>query len=91
MGTLNSGNVSLQLRRDTAQGWMTENPVLMAGEVGVETDTRKVKVGDGTTTWNSLPYSTSPYIKDGEPYASKTYTELYANPNSTAGGSFYFA
>ncbi len=46
----------LRLRHDTAANWTSRNPVLLAGEVGVETDTNKVKVGNGTTAWNSLPY-----------------------------------
>jgi len=48
--------VQIQLRNDTAANWTTENPTLAAGEVGVETDTGSVKVGDGTTAWTSLGY-----------------------------------
>lgn len=44
-------------RHDFAGAWLSENPVLMAGEVGWETDTRKSKLGDGVTTWNDLPYT----------------------------------
>jgi hypothetical protein len=33
------------------------NPVLAAGEMGLETDTKKMKIGDGATAWNSLHYS----------------------------------
>lgn len=49
----------IQLRRGTAAEWSAANPVLSAGEVGVERETGvspKLKVGDGTTAWNSLPY-----------------------------------
>ncbi len=46
----------IQLRRGTAAAWAAENPVLDAGESGFETDTRKFKIGDGTTAWNSLQY-----------------------------------
>ena len=45
------------IRRDTAARWTSANPVLLAGEVGYETDTRKQKVGDGVTAWTSLGYS----------------------------------
>jgi hypothetical protein len=31
--------------------------VLAAGEIGVEPDTRKLKIGDGTTAWSSLNYA----------------------------------
>jgi hypothetical protein len=36
--------------------WSNSNPVLMLGEVGVEFDTRKIKIGDGVTSWNDLDY-----------------------------------
>jgi hypothetical protein len=48
--------VRIQLRRGTASEWTTANPVLAAGETGIETDTRKIKFGDGTTAWSSLGY-----------------------------------
>jgi len=43
-------------RRDTAANWSTNNPVLASGEPGYETDSGKMKVGDGTTAWSSLDY-----------------------------------
>ena len=48
--------VNIQLRRGTAAEWTSSNPTLTEGEVGVETDTKKLKVGDGLTVWASLPY-----------------------------------
>ena len=48
--------VQIQLRNDTASNWTTENPTLAQGEVGIETDTRLIKVGDGSTAWNDLDY-----------------------------------
>ena len=47
----------MQQRRSTAAQWTSANSVLAAGEIGVETDTRKFKIGDGTTVWNSLGYA----------------------------------
>ena len=44
------------LRRDTAANWSANNPVLASGEPGYETDTYRMKIGDGTTQWLSLPY-----------------------------------
>lgn len=41
----------------TAAKWTAANPLLQRGELGVETDTRKIKVGDGITYWNDLEYS----------------------------------
>ena len=49
--------IQIQLRRDTAANWTSNNPILAAGEIGVETDTDKTKIGDGTTSWTSLDYS----------------------------------
>jgi hypothetical protein len=45
-----------KLRTDTAANWTTSNPVLLLGEAGFESDTRKFKLGDGTTAWTSLLY-----------------------------------
>lgn len=44
-------------RGGTAAQWTSANPVLLARELGIETDTQKSKYGDGTTAWNSLPYT----------------------------------
>jgi hypothetical protein len=46
----------IQLRRGTAAQWTSANPILASGELGVETDTVKAKIGDGALAWNSLPY-----------------------------------
>lgn len=48
----------IQVRRGTASQWTSANPTLASGEWGFETDTLKTKIGDGTTTWNSLAYAT---------------------------------
>lgn len=44
------------IRNDTSTNWTTANPVLMKGEIGLELDTNRYKRGDGTTTWDLLPY-----------------------------------
>ena len=46
----------LQLRRDGAQQWANVNPILAQGELGIEIDTSRIKIGDGVTSWNSLKY-----------------------------------
>jgi len=46
----------LQLRRDGAQQWANINPILAQGELGIEIDTSRIKIGDGVTPWNSLRY-----------------------------------
>ena len=52
----------IKLRRDTAANWDATNPVLAAGEMGIETDTSLHKFGDGTTAWGALQYSSSSRI-----------------------------
>lgn len=49
--------IKFQLRRDTAQNWFDSNVVLLAGEPGVEIDTGRMKIGNGSSGWNTLPYS----------------------------------
>ena len=49
-------NALQKQRRDTASNWTTNITVLLAGELGYETDTKKFKIGDGTTAWQSLDY-----------------------------------
>jgi hypothetical protein len=46
----------IQVRRGTASQWTSSNPTLSAGEFGFETDTNKLKCGNGATAWNSLAY-----------------------------------
>lgn len=45
-----------QIRRGTADEWNAANPILLAGEMGLETDTRKLKVGNGVDRWSAIPY-----------------------------------
>jgi hypothetical protein len=47
----------IKLRRDTAANWTTEDPILAEGEPGLETDTGRIKYGDGITAWVSLDYA----------------------------------
>lgn len=49
-----------RLRRRTAADWTSTNEVLLNAEGGLETDTRRVKYGDGVTAWNSLAYAATP-------------------------------
>ena len=45
----------LQLRRGSLALWTTSNPVLLSGEVGFETDTKIIRVGNGVSPFLSLP------------------------------------
>lgn len=56
-------NVTLLMRNDPAAKWETENPVLAKGEIGIEIDTRKFKVGDGVTAWVALRYASGGNIE----------------------------
>ncbi len=47
----------IQLRRDTAADWTSNNPTLAAGEFGWESDTNRFKIGTGSAAWNSLEYA----------------------------------
>jgi hypothetical protein len=77
-----ANNSATLLRNDTAANWTTENPVLLQGEVGVETDTRRMKVGDGTTAWNSLLYvGAGSTFKYGRFTLSADQTTNLANTN----------
>tara|TARA_B100000902_G_scaffold399964_1_gene474060 strand:- start:3198 stop:6710 length:3513 start_codon:yes stop_codon:yes gene_type:complete len=76
----------IQVRRDTAANWTSANTVLSAGEMGWESDTGFMKIGDGTTAWSSLSYFT-PSGAD----ANTTYTvgvaQNAANADITLSGS----
>jgi hypothetical protein len=72
----------LNMRRGTAAQWRGINPILATGEPGFESDTKKLKFGDGTTAWNSLPYF---HVDGGE--LSFNCTEAPGKPISPEGGS----
>lgn len=55
-------HTNIRLRRGTAAEWQAVNELLLLGEPGYEKDTGKLKIGDGVTLWNSLPY-----FNDGNP------------------------
>lgn len=70
--------VQIQLRNDTASNWTSANPTLARGELGIEIDTNKLKIGDGTTDWNDLPYSGID-INELIPYVSYTHNQISAS------------
>lgn len=51
-----SVNATLIIRNDVASAWRTKNPILAKGEIGAETDTGLLKIGDGIKNYNSLEY-----------------------------------
>lgn len=46
----------IQFRRDTAAEWTDVDPILSDGELGYELDTKRFKIGDGTSEWTALEY-----------------------------------
>ena len=69
-------NALQKQRRDTASNWTSNNTVLLAGEWGIESDTKKLKIGDGSTAWQSLDYVPIPD------------TNRLLTGNLTVGGNF---
>ena len=72
----------LQLRRDGAQQWANINPILAQGELGIEIDTSRIKIGDGVTPWNSLRYERP---IETESNAANTLVKRDADGNFEAG------
>lgn len=46
----------IQLRNGISSDWSTADPVLSENEIAVDTTINRIKVGDGTTNWNSLSF-----------------------------------
>lgn len=76
--------VQIQARRGTSGAWSSANPTLLSGEIGYESDTGLMKVGDGTTAWNLLRYTaTGPAGRgipgmDGDDGDENTWRDLAA-------------
>jgi hypothetical protein len=67
----------IQIRRGSAAAWTAENPVLESGEFGLESDTGKTKIGNGSTTWNSLTYNYVTYAQIDTTGASVNQTLVH--------------
>ena len=85
----------IQLRGGTAAAWTTANPILAQKEMGIETDTNKIKLGDGTTAWTSLAYfetgevtlsSSQVFTNKTIAYASNTLTGVAPTSQPTLTG-----
>ena len=83
-------SLRIQLRRDTAANWVSNNPILLSGELGIETDTLKFKIGNGSR-WNA---TTSYAFKAGEANGLATLNSSGKIPSSqlpdsiSVGGDF---
>jgi hypothetical protein len=91
----------IRLRSDTSEQWYTADPILAPGEVGVETDTNRLKVGNGYQHWNELLYSYTPLY---DPYSvhitydpvtvvnetnNRLTVNLISNNNTTLNATLY--
>jgi hypothetical protein len=82
------------IRRDTAAAWTAANPTLASGELGGETDTGKLKLGNGSTAWNSLAYQAGVTSVNGNTgvvtglatTAAPTFTGTVVLPSTTSIG-----
>ena len=78
-----------KIRRDTASNWASENTVLSAGEMGLDQTNNFIKMGDGTTAWNSLAQFTQNIenVEDlvGAMFASNTETFISVTYNDADG------
>jgi hypothetical protein len=76
----------IQHRRDTTSNWSSVNPVLAAGEIGYVTsgtDAGKFKIGNGTTAWNSLAFSSGSGGSGGLTLADVSYTHNQNTSSTT--------
>lgn len=87
----------INARRDTAANWTSVNPTMALGEIGLETDTARMKFGDGSTAWTSLVYTpdlpgcrviritSSTTVANGAaiPFNGEDYDDLSFHDNST--------
>lgn len=82
MGENSTLKSRLVLRNGTSAQWAEANPVLLKGEIGVENDTQRLKIGDGLAAWNDLPYSDKEMkdlITTEEQRATKAEASLQSN------------
>ena len=64
MSDTNLFKVNMICRNDLAANWVTKNPILAAGELGLETDTGLIKIGNGIQNWNSIVNYINPQVTD---------------------------
>lgn len=78
------------LRRDSSSNWTSNNPVLLSGEPGYETDTGKIKIGDGSSLWDNLGYlqgTTGPQGNVGPTGAGSTGPNTFYGNQTIIGGT----
>lgn len=68
--------IQIQLRRGSRLQWNSANPILAEGELTLEIDTHRFKIGDGISTWGELPYASGPPGIAGPPGPEGTINRL---------------
>lgn len=87
MATQTLKNVVLQLRTGSATQWAASTRILAVGEPGVETDSGRIKIGDGTSLWSALPWSGAAIAKsqvNGSLTVNGADIVVYALPTATS-------
>ena len=88
--------VTLQIRSDAANDWAARDPVLGEGEYGLDTTNYLLKIGDGVTSWNNLPYLNKldaqyfKHLTDGSVTFSDAFATQINNLIAGAGGDVNF-
>lgn len=71
---------------DSSSNWSKNNPILLDGEIGIEKETGKIKIGDGVTKWSQLNYKPGLGSKNrGESFNQNT---IASGTNSHAEGEY---
>ena len=77
----------IQLRRGSKSQWLVANPVLDSGELGLETDSGRLKIGDGSKAWIFLDYvgtnENLTKIKNNSGYAIQKGQAVYISGNDS--------
>ena len=88
---INSVLATVRIRSGLAETWLINNPILRLGEYGLESDTFLIKIGDGATDWQNLPYLNkynTDYFKqlnDGALTFSDSFAQTIAALQAAAG------
>jgi hypothetical protein len=72
----------IQLRRDSTYNWNNINPILADGEPGLDYDTNKIKIGDGSSYWSDLPWATNTLPSLATVATTGSYTDLDNRPTN---------
>lgn len=72
--------VRIRQKYDTAENWSTNNPILLAGEIGIESNTNRIKIGNGTSHWNDLTYASGGGGEGGSVIVDTTLSNTSSNP-----------